>query len=154
MFKELRRKDRKMDEKRTKSILSSGEYGVLSMVSINGYGYGVPINYVLYKDAIYFHCACEGSKIDDMKANNRVSFCVIGSAEPVPKEFTTKYESVIVFGKASEVEGLEKEEAFIALVDRFCHDFLAEGIESIRKNISATKIIRIDIEHITGKARA
>jgi Predicted flavin-nucleotide-binding protein len=123
------------------------------MVSLAGYGYGVPVNYVYHNGAIYFHCAVEGSKIDNIRANNKVSFCVVGETEPVPERFTTRYESVIVFGTAAETEGSEKEEAFIAFTDKYCHDYMDEGMKYMARAISTTCIVKIEIQHISGKRR-
>ncbi len=40
MFKELRRKDRMMDNESAIELLRSSEYGVLSTMGENGYPYG------------------------------------------------------------------------------------------------------------------
>lgn len=153
MFRKMRRQDRIMADEKIHSLLKAGSYGLLSMVSLNGYGYGVPLNYVYYQDAIYFHCATEGSKVDNIKANNKVSFCIVGAAEPVPAKFTTRYQSVIAFGKASEVTGGEKEAAFTALVEKYCYDNLEEALEKVRTSFEKTAIYKLEIEHLTGKCR-
>ena len=84
MFREMRRKDRSIDKRQAVQLLEAGQYGVLSTVGENGYTYGVPLNYVYHKGNIYFHCAVEGNKMDNLMFNNRVSFCVIGTTEPIP----------------------------------------------------------------------
>ena len=33
----------------------------------DGYAYGVPLNYVYVDNSIYFHCAKEGHKLDNIK---------------------------------------------------------------------------------------
>ena len=57
MFREIRRKDRILDNELAIRLLEEAEYGFLAMSGINGYGYGIPINYVKEGDSIYFHCA-------------------------------------------------------------------------------------------------
>jgi uncharacterized protein len=151
MFKELRRKERLLEEDKAYKLLKDGEYGILSMSDSNGYGYGIPLNYVLIGKNIYFHCAKEGSKIEAIRNNNKVSFCVVGSSKTIARKFTTAYESVIIFGKASEVENKEKEDVLIALIEKFSQDFMEEGKKVIAKASSATKVIRIEIENICGK---
>ena len=42
----VRRQDRLMDEARAIELLSTSEYGVLSMVDQDGTAYGVPLNFV------------------------------------------------------------------------------------------------------------
>ena len=75
-------------------------------------GTTMAINYsipdYLNGDELYFHCAKIGHKLDSIKRNNKVSFCVIDKDEIIPEKFTTHYRSVIVFGKAKIVE-YEKE---------------------------------------------
>ncbi|MHC4207121.1 MAG: pyridoxamine 5'-phosphate oxidase family protein, partial [Planctomycetota bacterium] len=68
-MKELRRKDRAITEEEAMTLLSSAEYGVLSTVSDNGEPYGVPLNFCIIDHCIYFHCAIEGRKIDNIKHN-------------------------------------------------------------------------------------
>ena len=43
---EIRRKDRILDNELAIRLLEEAEYGFLAMSGINGYGYGIPINYV------------------------------------------------------------------------------------------------------------
>ena len=50
--------------------------GVLSVIGDDGYPYGVPINYVYdeKENALYFHGAKEGHKIDAIKKSGKVCF--------------------------------------------------------------------------------
>lgn len=153
MFREMRRKDRSIDKEQAIQILKDGEYGILSTVCENGYAYGVPLNYAYHNGNIYFHCASEGSKLDNIAHNNKVSFCVVGKAEPIPEKFSYRYESVIVFGRAVEVFDEEKEEALVALIQKYSGEFMKEGLEYIQRDGKKPKAIKIVIEHLTGKAR-
>lgn len=153
MFKEMRRKDRTMDYEQAVKLLENGQFGVLSTVAENGYAYGVPLNYVYHQGNIYFHCAAEGSKLDNIMYNNKVSFCVVGHTEPIAEQFSYRYESVIVFGHAGEVYDREKEDALIALIQKYSGEFMEKGMEYIRKEGMKAKVLKINIEHLTGKAR-
>lgn len=153
MFKEMRRKDRYIDNEQAIQLLRKGQYGVLSTVGENGYAYGVPLNYVYDRGNIYFHCAAEGSKLNNIVYNNKVSFCVVGNTEPIPDKFSYRYESVIVFGQAMEVYDKEKEEALVALIKKYSGEFIEKGMEYIKKDGIKTKVIKINIDHLTGKAR-
>ena len=99
MFREIRRKDRILDNELAIRLLEEAEYGFLAMSGINGYGYGIPINYVKEGDSIYFHCAPEGYKLECLRENTKVSFTVVGATQIVPGKFTTGYESTIAFGE-------------------------------------------------------
>lgn len=153
MFREIRRSDRKIETIEAIEILKKCKYGILSTVSDDGYAYGVPLSYVYMDNNIYFHCAIEGHKLDNIKKNNKVSFCVVGDVETIPEKFTTKYESVIVFGEAAEVYGDEKNKALIGFLEKYSNQYVNEGKEYIKKAYCRTKVIKISIDHITGKAR-
>ena len=88
MFREIRRKDRILDNELAIRLLEEAEYGFLAMSGINGYGYGIPINYVKEGDSIYFHCAPEGYKLECLRENPKVSFTVVGATQIVPGKFT------------------------------------------------------------------
>lgn len=151
MFREMRRKDKQISTEQAIEILKRCSYGVLSLVGENGYGYGVPLNYVYVDNKIYFHSAKRGYKLDSIKCNNKVSFCVVGKAEILPDKFDTKYESVIAFGKAEEVDGDEKYFALMEMIKKYSKDFLDKGRKYIEDAGSQTRIFKINIEHITGK---
>ena len=73
----VRRRDRLMDEARAIELLATAEYGVLSMVDVDGTAYGVPVNYVWDgEDSIYIHCAPVGHKLEALEKNPHVSFCI------------------------------------------------------------------------------
>jgi uncharacterized protein len=153
MQKKMRRSDRAVAESEAKEILSRGEYGVLSTVSADGQPYGVPVSYSYAGDAIYFHCAVEGHKLDNIQANPRVSFCVVGRTEVIPADFGTHYESVIVFGSAAEVTGAEKVEGLLELVKKYSPDYIPAGLQEIEKSGAKAKVYKITVETITGKAK-
>lgn len=62
-MREIRRKDRVLNELRAKELLAEGEFGFLAMVNADGGGYGVPLSYAVEEGVIYFHCAPEGHKL-------------------------------------------------------------------------------------------
>lgn len=74
MYHEIRRKDRVLDEKGAIELLETAEYGFLSMVGTDGFGYGIPISFVKEGKSVYFHCAPEGYKLECLRENPKVSF--------------------------------------------------------------------------------
>ncbi len=135
-------------------ILKGGRYGVLSMVSAQGKPYGVPVNYFYEEEenALYFHCAVKGEKIDCMRKNKEVSFVVVRNEELIQKRFITHYESVLVRGIASFVT---EERAKRMLLAKLCDVLVPEGSdrqqEVINKYIAAVMMVKIDIREISGK---
>lgn len=150
-MKELRRKDKQISMEEAKTLLTESEYGILSTVDKDGQPYGVPLNYVYKNDAIYFHCALMGHKIDNIEGNSKVSFCVLGDIKVLPADFSTNYKSTIICGIASEVKGKERYDALIGLLEKYSPDYLEEGKKYIEKLDKATKVIKIDIQQISGK---
>ncbi|CAH2032546.1 pyridoxamine 5'-phosphate oxidase family protein [Trichlorobacter ammonificans] len=150
---ELRRTDRGMTEAEARELLERGEYGVLSTADAEGRPYGLPLSYCVLENAVYIHCALEGHKVRNMAANSRVSFCVVGATELLPSQFATRYESVIVTGRADEVFAEEKQRALEGLVAKYSPQFLDEGSRYIAAMGDRTRTFRISIDSISGKAR-
>ena len=151
-FREIRRKDRTLDNEAARYLLETGEYGFLSMCTPEGYGYGIPLNHVVEDDSIYFHCAPEGHKIDAIRANGRVSFCVVGQTQVIPGQFTTNYASVHVFGRITLVtDDEERLKALRLLVGKYSPDFQEASGKYIARSFSRTAVLRLDIEHLSGK---
>jgi nitroimidazol reductase NimA-like FMN-containing flavoprotein (pyridoxamine 5'-phosphate oxidase superfamily) len=153
MFNEMRRKDKQITINQAEQILNDGEYGVLSLQGTYGYPYAVPLNYVYKNKNIYFHCAKDGFKLDCIAYDNSVSFCVVSKSEIISSKFTTDFSSVIIFGKAEEAFAEEKNQALKALIDKYSKDYIKEGCAYIEKSIDTVKVIKINVEHITGKSK-
>ena len=152
-MKKLRRKDRAITEEEAVALLNKAEYGVLSTVSENGKPYGVPLNFCIINDCIYFHCAVEGQKIDNIKQNKFVSFCAVGNTELLPDKFGTKYESIIVSGEVEEVFDMNKQMAMEGLLHKYSSEFFNKGIKYIEGLRDKTRVFKITINTLTGKAR-
>ena len=150
-MRKMRRKDKMIGNHEAIKLLAECEYGVLSTVDDGGQPYGVPLNYVYKDNCIYFHCALIGHKIDNIANNPKVSFCVVGNTKVLPSEFSTHYESAIAFGTASEIQGTERYNALIWLLEKYSSEFMAEGKQFITKEDKATKVIKIEIVHLSGK---
>ena len=150
---QMRRKDRRIDELQARGLLERGEYGILSTCGADGEPYGIPISYCLIDDAIYLHCAPEGRKLDHLAANDRVSFCVVGGTELLPESFATRYESVIVTGIAEEVFGAEKQKGLEGILAKYSAGFREAGLKYIDAKWNKTRVLKIGIDGISGKAR-
>ncbi len=156
MFQEMRRQDRQLTRPEAEEILANGLYGVLSINAGDDYAYGVPFSYVYQDNRIYLHCALEGKKLTLLRRNNKVSFCVVSEAEPLPHKYSMKYRSAMAFGKAVEVkDNREKLAALIALVEKYYtdQDHIEKGKVKAAESLDKTLVIRIDVDHLTGKVR-
>jgi nitroimidazol reductase NimA-like FMN-containing flavoprotein (pyridoxamine 5'-phosphate oxidase superfamily) len=153
MQRQVRRQDRAIGSEEARGLLAAGDYGVLATVGDDGQPYAVPLSYALVENSLFFHCAREGHKLENIKANPAVSFCVVGATQTLPRQFGTEYESVVAFGRAREIFDEEKHAALVKILEKYSPDFIASGLKYIAGKTDATRVVRIDIEHLTGKAR-
>ncbi len=152
MFRELRRKKQLLSEQETLRVLEEGKTGIVGVLGDDGYPYTVPINYVSLEDKIYFHSAKKGHKVDAIAKEPKVSMTVVEKDDVVSREFTTYFRSIQLFGKAYVVEDeAERNVAFRALCEKFSGADMDRYDEIMSKEAAAAAIVRIDIEHITGK---
>jgi nitroimidazol reductase NimA-like FMN-containing flavoprotein (pyridoxamine 5'-phosphate oxidase superfamily) len=150
----MRRKDREISREEALAVVDRAPYGVLSTVDSDGAPYGVPLSFAREGEDLYFHCAPEGHKIDNLRAGDRVCVSFVGSAEFPEDHFTVVYESALVFGAPREVlSDEEKIRGLRAVSLRFTpknmHAFRAET----DKMLGRTGVWKIHIEKISGKRR-
>lgn len=153
MHHELRRTERGVSEAEARELLARGEYGILSTCGPDGQPYGIPLSYCVLDDAIYFHCAIEGHKLENLAAESRVSFCVVGETEVLPEQFATRYESVVVSGRAVEVFAEEKQQALEGILAKYAGGFPGKGLDYIEAAGERVRVFRIGIDSLCGKAR-
>lgn len=152
MFRELRRKKQQLNKKNTIDLLIKGTSGILAVLGDHDYPYAVPLSYVYHNDKIYFHSATTGHKLDAIKKHEKVSFAVIGSDDVKPEEFTTYYNSVVIFGKACIVEDHDEKMESLKVLTRKYSPNLEEAMEKeIESAFERLSMIAISIDHMTGK---
>lgn len=153
MFRPLRRNKQTLTMEEILPLLEKGSYGILSMLGVEGYPYGVPVNYVYFHEALYFHSAISGHKIEAMKKNDKVSFVIIGKSDVVSAKLTTFFQSVILFGRVSFLEdSKERKEAMMALGKKYSPMLPDSRIEQeIERDDRILSVIKMEIDHISGK---
>lgn len=155
MFREMRRKNCILSKETAEKILRDGDYGVLALSGDDGYSYAVPINYAFADGKIYFHSAKTGHKLDAMRNNDKVSFCVVARHDVVAEEFTTYFVSAIAFGRIKIIEDNddnEKRRALELLADKYSATASVELRTKEISRVNAVAIPVMTIEHLTGKA--
>lgn len=148
----MRRKEKLMTSEETITILEQGEYGHLATVGQDGYPYSVPLNYAYSEGSIYFHSAKTGHKVDNMRFSDMASFTVVGNYQVFPERFDTEYDSVVVFGKVSEVI-IEEEvkKGLWMLINKYSRDYQDKGTEYVEKAWDKLSVFRLEIQEMTGK---
>ena len=119
------------------------------------YPYIVPlsfgIDYFDNKITLYVHSAQNGLKLDLIKKNNNVSFESeeFIKTEPIKHGITTRYKSVIGFGKAYILENdLDKKKGLDLIVKHY--GYLDFNLDKCN-NFEYVTVIKIEVEEIYAK---
>lgn len=148
----MRRIKQQLTQEECEKILERGRTGVLAVLGDDGYPYTVPINYYYTDGKIYLHCAKSGHKLDAIRSNPKVSFCVVERDDILQEKFTTLFKSAVAFGKAEILTDKEEMRSSVtALAEKYCPDFLDEVPTEVEHGFDMLCMIKINIEHLTGK---
>ena len=162
-FRTMRRARQALPQEVCIEVLERGTSGVLSLNALGSeepYPYGVPLSYAYRPGdglgALLFHGAQAGHKIDLLDASPYASFCVIDQDIVVPEEATTRFRSVICFGRLRLVtDPQERFEHLEFLGRRFCEGYMDEAYREVEEIGPRTGVLELAIDHMTGKeARA
>lgn len=150
MFREMRRFRQQISQEECVRILEEEPRGVLSVFGEDGYPYGIPINFIYDEGKIYFHCAKTGHKIDALKLNNKVSFCVMDKGFKKERKLGLNIRSVIIFGTVRFVTDRgETREKLTRLGMKY------NPVDTVKKevarDIDIVQILELSIDHMTGK---
>ena len=114
--------------------------------------YVVAVNYGYDGRCLYIHSAPEGRKIDIIRHNNQVCFQLDVDVEIIETESvhkcSTKYRSVIGYGRASIIEDDAGKTAALDVLMRRYSDSKHEYPQNL---LDKMIIIKIDIESLAGK---
>ncbi len=152
MFRTMRRFRQQIAAEECEKILREEPRGVLSMYGEDGYPYGIPLNFIYDGGKIYFHCAKEGHKIDALKKDSRVSFCVYDKGYLKEGKVGLNINSVVIFGH---VRFIEDRETVIRVTRALGMKYLPEDlVEKDVKKYAETgrlQILELTVDHMTGK---
>lgn len=152
----MRRKDRAMPKEQAMALLENATHGTLSCVAEDGWPYATPLSHVMMDGHIYFHCAKEGLRSDALQERPQVCFSVVGGDAPEFTEqsvsFTTRFSSVLAFGRAYPVtDAEEKARALRALCEKTVPQAANRIAEALARSAAITAVWRVEIEHVSGK---
>ena len=148
----MRRKEKEItDESGVLAVIRGATVCRLGLVD-GDTAYIVPLCFGYRDNTLFFHSALKGRKIDLIQQNPKV--CVeFDSALSISEEeqacdWGMKYQSVIGFGTATFVEDSEEKRKAL---DVIMAQYSNRQFEFPDNMVSATAIIRVDIEEMTGK---
>ena len=111
----MRRFKQELSNEECVGLLTNEMRGVLAVLGDNGYPYTIPMDYVFVDGKLYFHSALEGHKIDAIKNNSKVSFCVLDAGVKQEGNWCYIFKSVIVFGNIKIIDDLDEK------IDKLTH---------------------------------
>lgn len=146
-------KRRELTLEETKEIISTEKDGVLSVHGDDGYPYGVPVNYGYTDGKIYIHCRNnESHKLDSIKRDEKVCMTIVAKRDLVEEEYTTKFNSVIIFGKARIItEPDEIVETMGKMMEGLAPEYVEGAKERAKGALDVLAMIEMIPEHISGK---
>ena len=157
---EMRRKDRARGLEFSLPLIDRCSHGVMALTTNEDTPYCLPLSFVRVDNALYFHCAHQGKKIELMRAHPRVCVTFVGGDSPAyldKGEYTTFFQSVIVTGTVHEVT--DDEEKILAL-RALCQKLTPQAMDgdkfqnAISRSLAATGVWRVDLDEISGKEKA
>lgn len=147
------RKEREIKDKaEIESVIQKAQICRLAMTG-EEYPYIVPLCFGYEENALYFHSAAMGRKLDLLKKNNKVCFELDADTEIKTGEkacqWGMKYKSVIGYGEAFFVEDTEQKRRALDIIMR--HYSASPPFEYPEAALRKTAVVRIDIREMTGK---
>jgi len=114
--------------------------------------YVVPVCFGYERNALYFHGASEGRKVDLLKKNNTVCFELDADVElrraEEPCDWAVRYRSVVGVGRARFLESdEEKAQGLRVIVRQYTKGDYTFPKDALDKVI----VVKVDIESITGR---
>ncbi|MGI6156963.1 MAG: pyridoxamine 5'-phosphate oxidase family protein [Saccharofermentanales bacterium] len=172
----MRRKDRERDRAFALQVMDDAAFGVLGLFDrATDEPYTLPLSIVRDGDALYFHSAQAGRKVDLIEDGMTVSVTFVshhhvpaclshdevrdmldaGSERKVlSKVFTTEFASAHVVGTLHPVTDVaEKKHALQLVCDKYTPDVADLAKTVIEQSHTYTAVYRIDMRSIAGKAK-
>ncbi len=150
------------DPEHISRVLSSCIIGRLATNGADGYPYITPVNFVWSQEAIYFHTASAGEKLDNMKRDPKVCFEVdiplsyldLGSnPQANPCRLHQLYHCVIIRGNAELVDDPEeKVTALNALVRAHEPEADFPPLTATTPALAACAVVKVQAEDISAKS--
>ena len=148
----MRRKEKEITDKTAmESIILRSSVCRLAL-SEEDRPYIVPLCFGYEDDTLYFHSAREGRKLDILRKNNKVCFEFDIVHEIVEADdacgWGMKFQSVIGAGKGSIIDDIESKRKALNII---MQNYSRNSYEYPDKTVKKTVIIKVKIEHMTGK---
>jgi uncharacterized protein len=154
----MRKKDREInDGKEIREILEKAEICHIALCD-GDQPYVIPMNFGIEWGTplkFYFHCACEGRKLDIIRRNNKVCFQVDVDNELIMGKLACScsfnYRCIIAFGTMKIITSHEEKIKGLNIVmTQYMH---AKSFEYNENALKMTTVLEMTVEEITGKKK-
>lgn len=175
-MREMRRKDRAMDEDFAYSVIDKAGYATLATINEDGSPYCIPVSFAREGNRLYLHSAYQGAKMDNIRRNPQVCLSFVGEVQvPPPRTgeqiaeamkdpktfgkylgtiFTTEYESAVIFGTATIIEDREEKIRGLKLIaEKYTPWNMPYFEAAVEASLKVTCVLRIEITAVTGKRK-
>jgi nitroimidazol reductase NimA-like FMN-containing flavoprotein (pyridoxamine 5'-phosphate oxidase superfamily) len=149
----MRRTDKEItDQELISRVIQNAQVCRLGLAREN-IPYILPVSFGYDGEAIYFHTAKEGRKIEFLAANNRLCFefehdVRVITNDSNPCKWTFSFQSVIGYGYDQELTEIPSK---IDGLNKVMRHYSGRDWTFSEENLEAIKVWRITIESLTGK---
>lgn len=151
-----RMKTHMMTKEKIEDLLNRTTTCSIATLNADGTPYVTPMHHIFHNGYIYMHGLPKGTKIDNIKANPRVSITAYEMDGLLldPKgnacDTNTKYQSVIISGMATIITEVEyKREILMEIVKKYTPQMSDTVLPE--NMVAGTAVIKVQILDITGK---
>ena len=148
----MRRSDKEITDKSAIEAIIRESLVCRVALSDGAHPYVVPLCFGYQDNALYFHAAPEGRKIDMIRGNSSVCFEFDANTEIVTGEMACnwgmRYQSVIGFGKAILVDSMEEKRKALDII---MSQYSSQAFSFPEDVVRHVAVIKVEIESITGK---
>jgi len=148
----MRRKEKEIKDKKAIEAIIKNAKACRLAISFDDQPYVVPLCFGYKDNTLFFHSSPAGKKIDIIRKNNKVCFEIDSDIELVEKEkpcdWSMKYKSVIGFGNAFFIEGLDEKRKALEIIMRQYSD---KNFSFSDYHINGVMALKVEISSMTGK---
>lgn len=151
--KDMRRKERKMQEQQSINALIERSRVCRLALADGDQPYVIPMNFGYAEGCLYLHSALEGRKLEILRANNKVCVefdeCLEIIAGESPCDTSCRFNSVLAFGEAEFLSAAADKNAALKLITRRYTD---HDSDFDARQLATVEVIKIALTSMSGKS--
>lgn len=150
----MRRNEKQITDRRKIDAVIQGSRTCRLGMSDGSQPYVIPLCFGYDGNALYFHCAPEGQKLDILRHNPRVcvEFDITGEVVEAKHacSWGIEFQSVVAFGQALFIDDPEeKRKGLNLLMTQYSHP--GQEFSFSDASVSHTTVIKVVVDKVTGK---